>query len=405
MTILREISTLSADLQRRLKVLGLRTVQDVFNMRPQSISAQEVKEIQREVSFHFLKSCGNILPAGAVVGNNISDISRLVQHESFTPLRHYSTGLSCIDKLLAGGIPSGCITEIVGGVSSGKTQICLRAAVTCAMNGGKVLFIDCKNSLQRSSLLEIVYSQLSSNSTGDSATVVLDKIFVTHVFDLFTLTDILCQLADAEYNQGALRADHAVQSYDIVIIDGIYHLIAAYQDCMAPFNTSATSLRSIVAPSSSLLQNTPVFTGVSFESGHHSRSPRYLSVAQDYFISMESVVSQISVILSDLLSSHRTESRGVDYFIPVLGAVLITNIPEIFANKTASLSMKRNRDSTRIDKYSSASPWAESVHVSLLLQQCFATEEDSIKDMIASESSAELVLFGQYSRRTFVTAG
>jgi RecA/RadA recombinase len=54
----------------------------------------------------------------------------------------YSAGCKSIDELLGGGFESGTVTQLYGEAGSGKTNICLQAAVECARKGKKVIFID-----------------------------------------------------------------------------------------------------------------------------------------------------------------------------------------------------------------------------------------------------------------------
>jgi len=47
-----------------------------------------------------------------------------------------------LDNLLEGGVEAGIITEIYGEGGTGKTNICIQAAKSCAMEGKKVVYID-----------------------------------------------------------------------------------------------------------------------------------------------------------------------------------------------------------------------------------------------------------------------
>lgn len=53
-----------------------------------------------------------------------------------------STGNAALDALLGGGIERKTITQFVGEPASGKTTICLIAAVTCLKAGNAVVWID-----------------------------------------------------------------------------------------------------------------------------------------------------------------------------------------------------------------------------------------------------------------------
>ncbi|MFQ6009996.1 MAG: DNA repair and recombination protein RadB [Candidatus Aenigmatarchaeota archaeon] len=47
-----------------------------------------------------------------------------------------------IDKLLNGGIESGCITNFYGVPASGKSQVALQACVSCVESGKRAVFVD-----------------------------------------------------------------------------------------------------------------------------------------------------------------------------------------------------------------------------------------------------------------------
>jgi DNA repair protein RAD51 len=72
-----------------------------------------------------------------------------------------TTGSNELDKLLAGGIETGSITELFGEFRSGKTQLCHTLAVTCqlpiAQNGaeGKCLYIDTEGTFRPERLIAI----------------------------------------------------------------------------------------------------------------------------------------------------------------------------------------------------------------------------------------------------------
>jgi len=59
-----------------------------------------------------------------------------------------------LDELLGGGLEFGIITEVYGEGGTGKTNICLQAARSCALRGKKVVFID-SEAVSRERLLQI----------------------------------------------------------------------------------------------------------------------------------------------------------------------------------------------------------------------------------------------------------
>ncbi len=59
------------------------------------------------------------------------------------------TGSENLDFILGGGFPRGLIAEIYGEAGSGKTNICMSAAVQAALSGEKVIYIDTEGSFNR----------------------------------------------------------------------------------------------------------------------------------------------------------------------------------------------------------------------------------------------------------------
>lgn len=63
--------------------------------------------------------------------------------------------LNCsIDELLNGGIEAGIVTEIYGEGGTGKTNICIQAAKSCATEGKKVVYIDTEG-ISKDRLLQV----------------------------------------------------------------------------------------------------------------------------------------------------------------------------------------------------------------------------------------------------------
>ena len=111
------------------------------------------------------------------------------------------TGSAALDALLSGGIERKVITQIVGEPASGKTTICLLAAVRCLKAGHVVVWIDSEGfSVER-------FRQLA----GDGAESLAEKLF------LFEPADFA--------RQGAmiLEADRTIkgQKADLLVVDSV----------------------------------------------------------------------------------------------------------------------------------------------------------------------------------------
>jgi len=74
-----------------------------------------------------------------------------------------STGAAGLDTLLGGGIESRMITQFFGEAGSGKSTLCLMAAVEVLRKGGGVVYIDSEGfSIER-------FSQIAGDSTNEYA--------------------------------------------------------------------------------------------------------------------------------------------------------------------------------------------------------------------------------------------
>jgi DNA repair protein RadB len=61
------------------------------------------------------------------------------------PRRRITTGTEPLDTLLEGGFETSAITTIYGPAATGKTTICMIAAVNRARRGKKVIYVDTEN--------------------------------------------------------------------------------------------------------------------------------------------------------------------------------------------------------------------------------------------------------------------
>lgn len=78
----------------------------------------------------------------------------------------YSTGCKNIDELLGGGFESGTVTQLYGEAGSGKTNICLQAAIECVRKGKAVIFIDSEG-FSPERFLQIASASSSTSGSED----------------------------------------------------------------------------------------------------------------------------------------------------------------------------------------------------------------------------------------------
>ncbi len=117
------------------------------------------------------------------------------------------TGCS-IDNLLDGGIERSTITQFYGPPGSGKTNISLKIAVQCALNGKKVAYVDTEGGLSIKRIKQM---------TGEKFDVVANKIFVfeptTFQEQTYALKKILSLIESKSEKIDLLILDSAVALY------------------------------------------------------------------------------------------------------------------------------------------------------------------------------------------------
>eukprot|EP00297_Palpitomonas_bilix_P010879 CAMPEP_0113917800 /NCGR_PEP_ID=MMETSP0780_2-20120614/32948_1 /TAXON_ID=652834 /ORGANISM="Palpitomonas bilix" /LENGTH=245 /DNA_ID=CAMNT_0000917439 /DNA_START=53 /DNA_END=788 /DNA_ORIENTATION=- /assembly_acc=CAM_ASM_000599 len=118
------------------------------------------------------------------------------------------TGCSTVDEMLSGGILTGELLEVVGDSATGKTQLCISAAVYSAyVLRLPVLYIDCSNSFSPTRALQIGegYSHIGTSKEEDR--VWLERIIVHTIFDVDELAESVRNLEawldqpDAKWHQ------------------------------------------------------------------------------------------------------------------------------------------------------------------------------------------------------------
>ncbi len=79
-----------------------------------------------------------------------------------------TTGITCFDQLLEGGFESDTITTMYGPSGAAKTNICLQFAVSTALTGKKVIFVDTEGGISIDRLKQLT----------DNWETVLDKLLI-----------------------------------------------------------------------------------------------------------------------------------------------------------------------------------------------------------------------------------
>lgn len=115
---------------------------------------------------------------------------------------HKIASNSSLDDLLDGGFERGCVTQIYGSPSSGKSNVALVLAVNVAKNGRKVIYIDTEGGISIDRIKQI---------SGPHFSNVANNIMV------FEPTDFLKQTENLRSIDMWLRKHH--EEVDLIVLD------------------------------------------------------------------------------------------------------------------------------------------------------------------------------------------
>ncbi|MCI0496714.1 MAG: DNA repair and recombination protein RadB [Thermoplasmata archaeon] len=128
-----------------------------------------------------------------------------------------TTGCAALDALLGGGIECDTVTEVYGAAGTGKTNICLSAAVRAAAAGHRVLFIDTEGvSAERvGQIAGGVVPEHEEDHDGRVADVLSNVIFFRplSMTEQHKLVEKAVKLAGSQARVGLIVVDSATTYY------------------------------------------------------------------------------------------------------------------------------------------------------------------------------------------------
>lgn len=143
----------------------------------------------------------------------LSDGTQL--YDRVANLRLMPIGVQSLDSMIGGGLKETTVTEIAGETSSGKTQLCLLAAVMTAQRSERVYYFDTTNSFSAARL-----QQLSEATGPEELKAVLDNITVVTCHSIHALLSSLNEIAQ----QASTTAPNVWPK--LVIIDSMSALLS-----------------------------------------------------------------------------------------------------------------------------------------------------------------------------------
>lgn len=114
------------------------------------------------------------------------------------------TGSSCIDQKIGGGIQPGAIMLVYGEPETGKSTFALQCAVNCAVQGQKILYVDCDNTFSTERLAQI------ANYRFDE---VAERVVLVKPRDFKEQTVLIDKIEDYTVNVGLMVFDTFTSLY------------------------------------------------------------------------------------------------------------------------------------------------------------------------------------------------
>uniref|UniRef100_A0A915PY80 RecA family profile 1 domain-containing protein n=1 Tax=Setaria digitata TaxID=48799 RepID=A0A915PY80_9BILA len=112
------------------------------------------------------------------------------------------TGCLAVDRYLSSGIARGKLTEFVGNVASGKTQLCLSITANQLISDekqqSKIVYIDTNGSFRSSRLLQMLKSR--GIQSEDVAKNMLKRVFIGRAYDGKDLRVLLSNIQVLKYS-------------------------------------------------------------------------------------------------------------------------------------------------------------------------------------------------------------
>lgn len=190
---------------KKLEEAGYFTVEAVAYAPKKCLLA--IKGISEAKADKIMAEAAKLVPMGFTTATEF--------HQKRSEIIQITTGSKELDKLLAGGIETGSITEIFGEFRTGKTQLTHTLAVTCQlpidMGGGegKALYIDSEGTFRPERLLA------TAERYGLSGSDVLDNVAYARAYNSDHQTQLLVQAAAmmSESRYALLIVDSATSLY------------------------------------------------------------------------------------------------------------------------------------------------------------------------------------------------
>lgn len=148
--LLEQYGVASGDIKRLMEA-GFYTVESIAYAPKKRVL--EVKGISEAKAEKIMGECAKLVPMGFT--------SAVAYHEARKEIIMITTGSREVDKLLAGGMETGSITELFGEFRTGKSQLCHTLCVTCQLPisqggaEGMALYVDTEGTFRPERLVAI----------------------------------------------------------------------------------------------------------------------------------------------------------------------------------------------------------------------------------------------------------
>ena len=152
-----------------------------------TLSRAPAQEISEQVGISLKLAKTSITSARTILKQ--IPITAMDLLEEYKKKRKLTTGSQNLDEILAGGISTGSITEIIGEYASGKSQLtfqlCVNAQLPYELGGleGSVYFIDTEGTFSAKRVFEIAYAKSQENPDLIIPEKILENIHIGRAYN------------------------------------------------------------------------------------------------------------------------------------------------------------------------------------------------------------------------------
>lgn len=249
MTLIKVYAEGNENIVSKLEMKAFRTIEKLLTTSSTEIASIIDEKIETIIKFKSIIS-RKITDCNGLRGIQLRNDQETGESNSL----FQSSGIDTFDNIIHGGFPSQRIIELSGQSLTGKSRICLSTAISSAIRGCEVLFVDTSNNVHPSRLKDLIITAVSCHIISELSGGTLppkerfqalyqqtiSHLNIIKVVNFWQLVDLMSQLS-------------VKCPYQLIIVDSFMTLLYPLREAQigivkAPTNTS------ILKPSNSIIE-------------------------------------------------------------------------------------------------------------------------------------------------------